>query len=125
MSRVRRETTRREILERGNYYPLRKDFIKVLGLRGTAAILFTVIYSYSLNDELQGLYYGTRKQLAEEVGVSISSCTKYLKQLVDENLVEKNLVYRDGQWTPTYRVNPEKIERLIDEEIEKKYSCIH
>lgn len=120
MPRIKRN--RSDVLSSGNYYPLRKDFIKVLGLKGTAAILFTVIYSYSLNDDLQGSFYGSRQMLAEEVGVSVSSCVKYLKQLVDEGLVEKNLVQRDGQWMPTYRIDLEKIELLIDEKIERKYS---
>ena len=122
MARIKRN--RQDVLSSGNYYPLRKDFIKVLGLRGTAAILFTVIYSYSLNDDLQGSFYGSRRTLADEVGVSVSSCAKYLKQLVDANLVEKNMVHKDGQYTPTYRVDAQKIERLIDEEIEKKYSDV-
>ena len=117
MPRIKRN--RSDVLSSGNYYPLRKDFIKVLGLRGTAAILFTVIYSYSLNDDLQGSYYGTRKQLAEEMSISPSTLDRYLKILCDEDLIEKDIVLRDSQWMPTYRVNIEKIEgksaKLIDE----------
>ena len=112
---------RSDVLSSGNYYPLRKDFIKVLGLRGTAAILFTVIYSYSLNDDLQGSYYGTRKQLAEEVGVDVSGVTKHLKKLVEADLLEKAMIKKDSQWMPTYHVNIEKLEQKIDSIIEQKY----
>ena len=122
MARIKQ--SRSDVLASGNYYPLRKDFIKVLGLRGTAAILFTVIYSYSLNDDLQGSYFGTRKNLAEEVGVDVSSVTKHLKKLVEAGLVEKNIIKKDSQWVPTYYVNIDKTERKIDSIIQSKYSNV-
>lgn len=122
MARIKQ--SRSDVLASGNYYPLRKDFIKVLGLRGTAAILFTVIYSYSLNDDLQGSYFGTRKNLAEEVGVDVSSVTKHLKKLVEAGLVEKDIIKKDSQWVPTYYVNIDKTERKIDSIIKSKYSNV-
>ena len=122
MARIKQ--SRSDVLASGNYYPLRKDFIKVLGLRGTAAILFTVIYSYSLNDDLQGSYFGTRKNLAEEVGVDVSSVTKHLKKLVEAGLVEKDIVKKDSQWVPTYYVNIDKTERKIDSIIKSRYSNV-
>ena len=122
MARIKQ--SRSDVLSSGNYYPLRKDFIKVLGLRGTAAILFTIIYSYSLNDDLQGSYFGTRKHLAEEVGVDVSSVTKHLKKLVEAGLVEKNIMKKDSQWVPTYYVNIDKTERKIDSIIQSKYSNV-
>lgn len=118
MPRIKRN--RSDVLSSGNYYPLRKDFIKVLGLRGTVAILFTVIYSYSLNDDLQGSYYGTQKQLAEELGVSVNALVKHLNSLMERGLIEKNIIRRDNQWMPTYRVDVEKLENKIDEIVEKE-----
>ncbi|MBQ9733871.1 MAG: hypothetical protein IJV74_06530 [Clostridia bacterium] len=122
MPRIKRN--RSDVLASGNYYPLRKDFIKVLGLRGTAAILFTVIYSYSLNDDLQGSFYGSRQMLAEEVGVSTRALDRYIKIMLDDGLIEKCIINRDNQWTPTYRVNIEAIEQRIEKEIEAKYKDV-
>ena len=122
MPRIKRN--RQDVLASGNYYPLRKDFIKVLGLRGTAAILFTVIYSYSLNDDLQGSFYGSRQMLAEEVGVSVNATVKHLNSLMERGLIEKNIIRRDNQWMPTYRVDVEKLENKIDEILEKETNLI-
>ncbi len=120
MARIKQ--SRSDVLASGNYYPLRKDFIKVLGLRGTAAILFTVIYSYSLNDDLQGSYFGTRQTLAEELGISVASLSKHINRLIKMDLIEKNITKRNGQWVPTYRVDIEKMESKITNLIEEKFN---
>jgi len=76
-----------------------------LGLRGSALIIYAIIYSFSADGK--GTFFGSREALAEFAGVSVSTTGKMLKELLKDEFIYavegKNFEHKE------YKVNLNKI----------------
>ncbi len=84
-----------------------------LNLKGVELYVFAIIYGYCRDGE--GLYFGSRRHLAQLCKCSTRGIDKALKRLIGKNLIEKNSWYDDlKQKKCTYTINLSKVDELID-----------
>ena len=84
-----------------------------LNLKGIELYVFAIIYGYCRDGE--GLYFGSRRHLAQLCKCSTRGIDKALKRLIGKNLIEKNSWYDDlKQKKCTYTINLSKVDELIE-----------
>lgn len=96
-----------------SYYITHIWMAKDLKLKGIELYVFAIIYGYCRDGE--GLYFGSRRKLAEMCRCSTRGIDKALKRLVEKNLINKKSWYDDQkQKTCTYTINFSKVDELIE-----------
>lgn len=96
-----------------SYYITHTWMPKDLKLKGVELYVFAIIYGYCRDGE--GLYYGSRRNLAQLCRCSTRGIDKALKRLIEKNLIEKKSWYDDlKQKKCTYTINFSKVDELIE-----------
>lgn len=96
-----------------SYYITHTWMSRDLNLKGIELYVFAIIYGYCRDGE--GLYFGSRRHLAQLCKCSTRGIDKALKRLIGKNLIEKNSWYDDlKQKKCTYTINLSKVDELID-----------
>lgn len=72
-----------------------------MGLRGNEVLIYSIILGYT-NGKI-GYYFGSRKRLADMIGISESAAIRVLKRLVEQGMIEKTLPEKNGIDTCQYR----------------------
>lgn len=96
-----------------SYYITHTWMSRDLNLKGIELYVFAIIYGYCRDGE--GLYFGSRRHLAQLCKCSTRGIDKALKRLIEKNLIEKNSWYDDlKQKKCTYTINLSKVDELIE-----------
>lgn len=86
-----------------NSYTIHGFMINELGLRATALNVYAIIFGFSQDG--QSMYYGSRKYLAEFIGVSRPTIDKALEELCEKNFIIKICEENNHIINNKYKVN--------------------
>ena len=87
------------------YFTIHSFMTRELGLRGSALIIYAIIYA--LSDDVDRTFYGSREFLADYAGVSLSTVGVILKKLIEEDFI--TVVSGEDFGRKEYRCNRNKI----------------
>ena len=72
--------------EKQGFYPIYTFMERELGLKGNTLRVYALVFAYTSGEH--GLYFGTRKYLAESLGISLRTLYRAIARLVDLGLIE-------------------------------------
>jgi hypothetical protein len=75
-----------------------------LQLKGNKLLIYSVIYGFSQDGK--SWFQGSLEYLGEWAGASKESVCRLLKQMVNDGILEKKVIHRNGQNFPIYRATP-------------------
>lgn len=80
-------------------YAVRKYYTEVLGLRGSELQVYSVIASFSENDNCEGVFTGSMDYLSSLTGISVATARRAVAKLL-----AKKLIVRDDHQDSPHRI---------------------
>lgn len=92
-----------ELIKDKNYFAVQGWFVNELGLKGNELLVYSIIYGFSQDGESK--FKGSRKYLAEWLGVSLPTVDKTLANLIKKELIIKEQKVISGVTFNSYYAN--------------------
>jgi DNA-binding MarR family transcriptional regulator len=103
------------------------DFMKALGIRGTALTIYAFIYSYRKSEA--GFFFGKRQFIADKCGISLRSVDRGIPKLLEMGLIERYECGKHKGFAVNEAYLPDKRAEFVSEkkraEEEKRESYVH
>ncbi len=99
-------------------YPIRKVYTQVLGLRGSELLVYSIIHSFSENNNYRGVFCGSAEYIADMTGLSRTSVLRAVSSLADKNyIICGKTPAKHAERLLIFRANFREEERLLLEYI--------
>ena len=100
----------KQIIKNENYFIVQGWAINELKLKGNELLVYSIIYGFSQDGESK--FKGSRKYMAEWLGVSLPTIDKTIMNLVEKNLIIKEQQIINGVTFNTYYANLEVVKNF-------------